>query len=443
MYLERRRYFLYVILAALFLSGETASAVEFQPGVGVAVEYTDNAELSPENTVNDLITVGYVGASISENEGSLIYNATTSLNKQSYTQDTFADQRYFNLAANADWEMIRDRFNWEVSDTFSQRTINTLDSNTPDNLQDTNAFTLGANIRFPLSARQNFSLNPFFSQYYYEAQAADNKQYSLSANWDYQMSRLTNVGLNLSAREIEYTESDDSGNAITDTTFINLAIIFNGRRLHSDFAINLGATDVKREGSKGDTGFTGSINLLTDLSSRSKFSTIVSSEISDTSSESQSATGDLVNVDSDDVQISSDVIRNSVFSLAYLREGASLHSRIWAEYRKLNYNEALLDREINAFGVELNYPVTQLLSSGIYVNHDRMKELDINRTDKNYTVGGNLKYSFTRKWHSLFDIKYRKQESSIEPQNYDEFSVFASLVYGFGNVQRPSRAGGF
>ena len=35
------------------------------------------------------------------------------------------------------------------------------------------------------------------------------------------------------------------------------------------------------------------------------------------------------------------------------------------------------------------------------------------------------------------------QESTTPSQNYNEFSVFASLVYGFGNVQRPSRAGGF
>ncbi len=135
-------------------------AVLFEPGVGIGVEYTDNATLVNEDKVNDLITVGYVGARLSENEGALTYDATTSFNNQSYTQDTFPDQHYFNLGASADWAMIKDRFNWFLSDYFSQRTVNTLNSNTPDNLQDTNVFTFGANIRTPISARQSFSLDP-------------------------------------------------------------------------------------------------------------------------------------------------------------------------------------------------------------------------------------------------------------------------------------------
>ena len=113
-----------------------------------------------ENKVNDLITVGYVGARLSENEGALTYDATTLFNNQSYTQDTFPDKHYFNLRGSADWAMIKDRFNWFLSDSFNQRTVNTLNSNTPDNLQDSNAFTFGANIRFTISARQNFSLTP-------------------------------------------------------------------------------------------------------------------------------------------------------------------------------------------------------------------------------------------------------------------------------------------
>ena len=208
MYHERRRYYLCLVFAGLYLSCKMVDALEFQPGVGVGVEYTDNAELAPDNEVNDLITIGYVGARILDNEGPLTYNATTLFNNQSYTQDTFPDQHFFNLAGRADWVMIKKRFNWFLSDNFSQRTVNTFAANTPDNLQDTNFFTFGANISAPISARQIFTLSPSFSQYYYEVQATDNKQYSLAANWNYLMSRLNNVGLNFSVIEINYTETD-------------------------------------------------------------------------------------------------------------------------------------------------------------------------------------------------------------------------------------------
>ena len=443
MYQERRRYYLCVAIAGLCFSYKAVVAVEFQPGVGIGVEYTDNAELVPNNEVYDLITIGYVGASISEDEGPLIYDAATSFNNYSYTQDTFPDQRYFNLAASANWQMIKDRFNWSLSNYFNQRTIDTLEANTPDNLQDTNAFIFAANISLPISPRQRFSLTPSFSQYYYEVQVTDNKQYALAANWNYQMSRLTNVGLDLSTRKVNYTENDIFGNAITNNLFTNLSFIINGQRLRSEYSINLGATNVKRDSGENTTGFTGFIDWSVDVSSRSTFETHLSTNLTDTSRVSQSLIENPANGNPADVQIATDVVRDSVVNLAYLREDASLHSRIWGEFRELTYSDSPSDRVIRTYGISVDYPFTQLLSSGAYINYNRTKRLDIDRLDQYFIVGGNLKYNFSRNLHSSFDIKYRTKESTSAPDNYDEVSVFVSLVYGFGDVFRPTRGGGF
>ena len=262
----RRKHTVTLVATGLCFFSQVSFAVLFEPGVGIGAEYTDNAALTRDDQVNDTITTAYVGARISENEGALTYDATTSFNNQHYTQDTFSDQYHFNLGASADWEMIKNRFNWFLSNSFSQRTVVALNSNTPDNLQDNNIFTFGANIRFPISARQNFSLVPMFNQYYYEILSTDNKQYSLAANWNYQMFRLTNVGFNLSARKINYTETDLLGQSIEDTTFTNMAVIFSGQRLRSVFTANLGATNVKRDNGDETTGFSGYLNWLADLS---------------------------------------------------------------------------------------------------------------------------------------------------------------------------------
>jgi hypothetical protein len=384
-----------------------------------------------------------VGARLSEDEGPLTYDASTSFNNVSYTQDTFPDQHYFNLAGRADWEMIKDRFNWFLSDYFSQRTVNTLTANTPDNLQNTNTFIFGADIRFLISPRQSFNLSPSFRQYYYEVQATDNKQYALAANWNYLMSRLTNVGINLGLRKINYTETDIFGNTIINTLFTSLSFLINGQRSRSAYSISLGATNVKRDSGEDATGFSGFIDWSANVSSRSTFTTRVFTDITDTSTVSQSLTENPANGNPADVQITADVIRNSLFNLAYLREDASLHSRIWGEFRKLTYSDSPSDREIRTYGIRVDYPVTQLLSSGAYINHNRTKRLDIERLDQYYIVGGNLKYNFARNLYSSFDIKYRTKESTFAPENYDEFSVFVSLVYGFGDVLRPTRGGGF
>lgn len=436
-----RRLYRAIVFTGLLLYMPAGLTLEFQPGVGAGFEYTDNAKLSPDNEVDDLIAVTYVGASIAENEGPLNYGATAALNKTNYTQDTYTDRRYFNLAADAGWEMVKDTFNWRLQDHFSQRTVVSLNSNTPDNLQDTNVFTLSGIYSLLISPRKNFSLTPTFSQYYYEILNTDNKQYALAANWNYQMTRLTNVGFDLGSRKINYTETDIFGQSISDTTFTNAAIVFSGKRLRSDFFINLGATNVKRDGGGETTGFTGNANWSATVSSRSNFKTLISTDLTDTNSVGVSSSAGPVPGNPDDVQISTDVIRSSVLNFTYLRDDASLKSRVYGEYRKLTYSESPLDRIIRTLGARFSYPVTQLLSSSAYANYIHTEQLDTQRLDERYTIGGNLKYNFSRKLHGLFDVNYRTKVSTDYGQNYDEFSVFFSLVYGFGDVRRPSRGG--
>jgi hypothetical protein len=443
MYNGLRKYTVTLVAAGLYFFSQVACAVLFEPGIGLGLEYTDNATLTPEATVEDLITVGYVGARLSENEGSLKYDVSAAFNKQNYVRDTYEDQRYFNLGARADWEMIRERFNWFLSNRYSQVPVVSTGSNTPDNIQDSNAFTFGADIQVPISARQSFSLVPMFSQYYYEVLLTDNKQYSLAANWNYQMFRLTNVGLSLSTRTINYTETDLSGRSIEDTTFTTLGFTFNGQRSHSSFAGSLGSTNVSRENGDETTGFSGFLNWVADLSSRSTFNALISTDLTDTSTVSSALAEDPTIGNPSDVQITADVVRTKLISLAYLREDGSLNSSISANYNELDYSESPLDRFNRGLRAELNYPITQLLSGGTYVDYRYTKQFFSGRIDEDYLIGGNLNYRFTRKLNSVFDVKYRRRESNNDTFNYKEFSVFASLVYGFGNVQRPTRAGGY
>jgi len=472
MHMKQQGFIVCVVFAVHALSSNAAVALEFQPGVGVGLEFTDNAKLTPDNTADDLIAVTYVAANVSENRGPLTYQASTSLSKQNYTKDSFADQRYFYLNAIADWVMIKNRFTWTVSDNFSQVPVNALGSNTPNNLQDTNAFKLSADIKPRILARHDLSIVPSFAQYYYEELNTDNKQYSLAANWQYQATRLTDLGLSLSARKIDYTEADpDSGRSIEDVRFLNASIAFNGQRIRSNFDAKLGITDVKRDNGLKTSGFVGHLNWLANLSTRSQFLALISTDLTDTSTAGVRATtdsgttgaaGESAAADSgttstaggsaaldsetrsgDDVQITTDVIRNSIIDLAYLRKDASLGTRISVRYHKVAYSDNPLDRIIRDFGLQFSYPVTQLLTSSAYINHNRSKQLDSGRLDKTFTVGGNLKYSFSRKIHGVFDLKYRKKDSTVAEQNYNEFSVYVSLVYGFGDVVRPTRAGVF
>ncbi len=434
MVLSQRSRFLCLILAAVFLVCKTVVAAEFEPGVGVGVEYTDNVNLTTDDKIDDLITVGYVGARFFENEGYAKYDVMTSLNKQSYAKGSFDDSRYFSLAADVNVEMVEGRFNWILTDYFTQRTINTLDPNTPDNLQDTNVFTFGALMRVPLTSRQMFSLTPMYNQYYYSRSLTNNKQVSLLANWNYQAFRTSAVGLNLSTRTIDYDEQ-----AVADTTFTTIGLVLNTRRARTNLTAIMGTTKVSRDTGQETSGFSGSLNLLANLSATSTLNMNVSTALTDTST--IVASGSL---DAREIQITTDVVRHRDANVSYFRKNVYFQTLIRAEYSEVEYSESPFDQTARSVDIEMSdYPFTRLLLGGVYARYFHTRRLENNRTDDNYLLGTNLRYRLSRKLNASFDIKYRKLISSSVIENYGEYSFYASLVYGYGVVYRPTRGGGF
>ncbi len=447
----QQKIFFRSVLIGLCVVSNLAFAIKIEPGVGVGVEYTDNAKLTADNDsgnrVSDAIAIGYVGLNFVEKEGNIQYDVNAALSKQIYLDDSFADQQYFNLGASANWEVLRNRFNWFVRDRFNQRPIQELTSNTPDNLQDSNIFTFGANLNWPISSVQNFTLTPQLSQHYFEKQSTDNQQLSLAASWNYQAFRLTSMGLNLGARAVDYTEENSSGQSRSDTDFLNASILFNTRFRRSNLVFDIGTTSVKQsDGSNNSgfsgSGFTGKVEWIGDLTSSSNLRTSFSTELTDASSVAFSADNP-ENSSVDNLEVTADVVRNSLFHLTYIRDDASLNSRYWIESRKVRYSGTLLTRETQAVGLTLNRPITRLLSSSAYLKFNRTKQLETLRKDKRYTAGASLKYLMSRKMNALFDVKFRKKNSNSVDDKYDEFSVFIRLVYGFGDVTRPTRSGGF
>jgi hypothetical protein len=432
--LQRRLKFSSVgVLLGLMQISPGPFAFEFEPGAGIGVEYTDNAKLAAENKIEDTIVVGYLGAILAQNEGPLQADITASLNHHRYTKDTYKDARYFSLGATADWELIQNRFDLFLRNFYKQRPINISDPNTPDNIQDSNAFTFGGDIVLLSSSRHTFALRSVFSDFYYENLDTDNQQYSLAANWSYKRTELDSIGLIGSIRTVDYDLQ-----VAYDVTYTSIYFALAGERVRSKFITNLGSTNVERENGQSTTGFAGKLDWTVNLTSRSKIRTYLSTDLTDTSSGTLTAITDPGAGDPNDIQITFDVIRNSVATLGYIREDGTLVSGLRGNYRYVNYSETPNDSKTMALNAAFIYPVTALLSSGFYADFNNTDYIDAARVDENYSAGFYLKYQLSRKLHTAIDAKYRTRDSTLESQNFDEWSAYATLVYGFGEPLRPT-----
>ena len=411
-------------IGGCLLGGSTTlAAAIFEPGVGLGWQYTDNAELTPDNEDADWGAVGYLGGSLQEEGGPLTYDVDSTVVYQRYVNKTFDDQTYFNFRGRGRWQQVENRLNWIAEDFFTQRPIKTLGKNVPTNIENTNVFNFAADIAFPFASGHRFRLLPSFQDYYYEERNNDNQQYGLDASWSYPMYPTLRVGIDASATDVNYDQGDDY-------TRSHLRATASGSRPHSEYSVSLGTSRISRDSGNDQSGFGGALTYLYNITGHSSVRAHVGSELTDSSQTYFNSELDPDNGNPDNVQASKSTFRNNVFTLVYNRDDVTFDTRIWGELRDLDYEEDSRDREVQELGADLDYNVNAYLSTGVYGSYKRYKETNISRTDKRYILGGRVRYNFSRKLTANVTLQYRDRDSTVDNLNYDEFSALVGIVYG-------------
>ena len=414
------------VFAAAICTSSTAVALDFKSSIGAGLEYTDNARLTSQNEEDDWITSGNIAASLTETGGPLDTNVNTSLRYHDYVNDTYGSQSYFNLGALLGWKQIVNRLEWNASDFFTQTSVTSTNPDTPNNLQNTNVFSFGPSIKFPLADRQNISVSPVFRDFYYENSDTDNQQYGLSVGWFYQMYPTLNVGLSGTVSEVKY----DNNNVNSDFTRTSYQGSLSGNRPRSTYTLRLGVTNINRDRFNDQNGASGSLDWLFGISGKSSLRTFFSSDINDSSSAYYSSQIDPDTGDYSNVQTSGDVLRNNTARITYSRVGTVVNARVWTELRDLNYEVSPNDRKVMVVGTSLDRQVSPTITAGVYGDYNKTRETDMSRTDKIYLVGGKMGIKLSRKLSASINLQYQNKNSTQAVNEYSEYRVFAGINYG-------------
>ena len=430
---------LLALLPLLLLTATSdVHALRVEPGAGFGVEYTDNALLSnnSNNVADDTVLIGYAGALIAEDSGPLSLSADAGLNRYNYTQDTSDDRSYFNLNGHMNLQLVKQRANLYINDYYNQGLVNTIDPNTPDNIQDRNIFTTGISMNQPLGSQDTISLVPELTRFYYELQTTDNTQYSTTLSWDHQVSPLTSFGMSANLRKVDYDEEP-----ISDTDFTTLNMSFSRTGNNSELGVTAGNARVRRD-NESTTGFSGDFDYRAQMTSSSRMRFHASTALTDSSQGRLNITQDPDAGDDRDIQVTTDVIRNRGARLTYLRNGSSVDTTVWLDMKELIYSGSDNDRRVKGIGLELSRSFTGLLSGDVYITTENTELLERVRQDDSMTIGGRLRYKHTRKLDSALSVKYRERTSTDSSGGFENWTVFYNMSWGFGSVSSSSSAGG-
>ena len=400
-------------------------ALEFNANAGIDARHTDNAGLVSMNETDDLITTARISAALSELEGPLTGNVDTSLRYLDYLDNTFGNQTYFQLGATASLEQLERRLVWTVSNFFDQTSIDNLAASTPDNTQDTNAFSLSAAVNIPVAARHSITVTPSFQDFRYDTSASDNQQAGIAASWGYQLNPTTSLSLSGDFRDVDF--DDDTGSPDYESTGLDVGLSVT--RARTRYIASIGATRAERDTGTDTDGVTGSFTLEHDFTARSMIVANLSSDITDSSNLFLSSSINPNTGTFNNVQTSNEVVRNNELRITYTRQGTVVNARIWAELRDLDYDTALLDREVQELGANISYPFTALLTGSVNGNYRRTKDTSSMTTDKEYLVTGTLNYGLSRKLSVNMGLQVQSKDSTLATREYDEKSVFAGIAY--------------
>lgn len=436
----RNRFWLPVAFLMLIVLPPQAFALRIEPGLGVGAEYSDNAGLTEDGEDEDLIATALVAAKLVHDTGPLQFDIGGSYTYRHYTHDTFGDKNYFNLDADLEWEIARDRLRWSVQDFFEQRPVDSIEPDTPNNIQNSNLFTTGPVLTLRPGERHALVISPTFRDVRFEDSDTDSRQYDLSANWSYRMSPGLAVGLDGSIRQVEF---DDDNNPDFRANSL-LAVLTGGFATStSTYTLRLGVNEFERDRFEDESGLAGNADWSIDLTGRSTARLFIGSELTDAGASALRSAVDPGTGDADNEQISGDVFRNGVLRAEYDLNGSILAVSSWIEVRDLDYKASPQDREIQDVGLVLDYRMTPRLVPGLYGGYNRTELTDADRTDKERIFGGRLAFNLSRSLRTQFTLQYREKNSTRRTDEFEEFSAFLSLSYGFGNIEARGQRAAF
>jgi hypothetical protein len=417
-----------VTLPPLLFSCPHALALQAGGDVGMDLRYTNNANLVQSNEVEDLIAMVSAGGSVLENSGPLTGSATAVVRGLSYQDDTFDNQIYPELNAYADWEQVKNFLKWSVRDYYSQSSIDTLVANTPDNIEDINAFSFAAQLMMRPADRHTLTVTPSIDDYYYETSSSNNQQTGIAADWSYQYRPTVALSLNGSFRDVNY--DDDTLNPGHTSTILGVSTTVMHSR--SEYRGSVGVTSIEGDSGNDDDGTNAAISALYRLTGRSSLNANVSTDITNTSNLYLGTWVDPNTGNFSNIQTSNEVVRSRLLRIAYNRNGSTTDLSGWVELRELDYDTVNDDRKLQDYGVSVGYRVTAKMTASVSASYVKTEVENPAETDKYFVTDGQVVYALSRKLSAQGGVRFQKRTNTDPLQEYDEYSIFAGVGYHLG-----------
>ena len=415
-------HFLIIILAC---SQVKAADVSF--GLDFILAKHDNVNLDLISAGDEWVNTitGTIG--VIENSSNLIADVNASVSVLNYKNDPSQDTTELDLALNTLWIVNPNRFEWLVSDVYTQTLINPLLSDSQSNREDINIFTTGPNYYLRLNSRHNINFDARFENIYYSSTNGDSDRISTALGWEYRVnSTLTNSLI------AEFATLDYKDNTLNDYGRNDLFVRVAYQRGRNRFIAEAGVTKLEFE-SQDD--FSEPRYLLSIQNQRTVNSDIFlefSHRISDEATEIIDDALDPLADSATPTSVGTDIFLEDNINIRYNKTTNRFGFFAEIEGVKRNYaTQDLLD--IHSFQVSIQPTIN--FSQTASLNLEAMQIttlydnsiLDREDVDTTYILSYNNSFSRNLRWSLSVETEQRK--STVPLNDYEDNRILATLSY--------------
>lgn len=409
------------------------------PIVGYVGSYSSNIFRTTEDEQWEYINRPLLGMDIDHRGRSFNAYGHAVAEYFDYTQDLGENETYFDINAIARWNIIGDRFTWDLEDYASVTPIVISDPVTPINVEQRNIFVTGPTFSTRLGSRNLFDWSLRYGNFYYSLSDIGNQRYYSDVGITRRIN--PNSGLRLG---YQITRTIFSEEVYQDYFRQDLGLTFDHLTAGGNFSLSGGLTYISEEETNESVDgwflrFVGSKRV----GHRTLLNMIASSGLSDTGlANLSSGVSEVI----PDVEVepnqafgnssqapSTDIFRNSILSFNMVNTRPVLVTTAGLGYVQADYvTDITQDNQRLALDLNFEYDIRSDALLGVFLRAGRTEypNLEVETVVDNDTiVGANLTKQIFRRVNLGFDISRLVRNSNRPDRGYTDTVAEIRLIY--------------
>ena len=297
------------LLFVLYCIEANALNMNYLASVGYAHYQNINLVNSPQSTVSASMLNGMI--EIDENTTNFEGNSSIAISVIDYDNEQSEDINQGEIELHAIWAIKPNSFEWHIDNVLTQLSIDPLLSESPDNMQDANAFSTGPNFVVHVNKINDIHLEARIKRYYYEFNIDNDRVFS-ATRWMHNVNGPLVVGVNIENEDVKFDNITTNPDFVRKDYFISVDYVYGS----NSFELEAGETNIENNVTSDIVENRLMIAVQNQRSSTSHVRLQYSSSLTDTASQiiSVSTTGIAADVLS---SVSNDIYKEDSFSVEY------------------------------------------------------------------------------------------------------------------------------